>query len=64
MVLQKMSFDKNLFRKELVKAMNWLGAEDVNVLKAWCFATYSDSYADVFDEVFEKVDYQLASADC
>jgi hypothetical protein len=53
-VLQKVSFDQRLFKKELIKARRWLGQHDQLVLKAWCLATFGHLYRDVIIEVFHK----------
>jgi uncharacterized protein YjhX (UPF0386 family) len=53
-VLQKVSFDQRLFKKELIKARRWLGQHDQLVLKAWCLATFGHVYRDVIVEVFQK----------
>ena len=53
-VLQKVSFDRRLFSKELVKAARWAGKQDRLLLKAWCLATFGHVYKDVILEVFEK----------
>ena len=53
-VLQKVSFDRRLFTKELIKARRWLGQRDQLVLKAWCLATFGHQYRDVILEVFQK----------
>lgn len=51
-VLQKVSFDRRLFTKELIKAKRWLDQHDQLVLKAWCLATFGHVYKDVIMEVF------------
>jgi hypothetical protein len=53
-VLQKVSFDQRLFKKELIKARRWLSQHDQLVLKAWCLATFGHLYRDVIVEVFQK----------
>jgi len=53
-ILQKVSFDRRLFRKELLKARRWVGQHDQLVLKAWCLATFGHQYRDVILEVFQK----------
>ncbi len=53
-VLQKVSFDPRLFRKELVKAAHWVGDRDQLLLKAWCLATFGHMYKDVILEVFQR----------
>ncbi len=51
-VLQKVSFDKNLFRKELAKAAQWVKKEERKILMTWCLATFGHQYRDVILEVF------------
>lgn len=52
-ILQKVSFDRRLFKKELLKAKRWVGQSDQLVLKAWCLATFGHIYKDVIIEVFQ-----------
>ena len=52
-ILQKVSFDRRLFKKELIKARRWLGQHDQLVLKAWCLATFGNEYKEVILEVFK-----------
>jgi len=52
-ILQKVSFDQRLFKKELIKARRWVGQHDQLVLKAWCLATFGHMYKDVIMEVFQ-----------
>lgn len=50
-ILTKVSFDKSLFKKELIKALRLLKKDERLLLKVWCvasFATYSDVIVDVF----------------
>ncbi|HET6243226.1 MAG: hypothetical protein H0V01_01550 [Bacteroidetes bacterium] len=53
-ILQKVSFDKLLFKKELVKATRWLKKEELLLLKVWCLATFSQ-YQDLTSEVFDSL---------
>ncbi len=52
-VLHKVSFDRLLFKKELIKARKWVGQQDQLVLKAWALATFGHLYKDVIMEVFQ-----------
>jgi hypothetical protein len=54
-ILQKVSFDKALFRKELMKAVKWLKPEEKTLLMIWCVATFGHQYKDVINEVFNNV---------
>ena len=54
-ILQKVSFDKKLFRKELQKSVTWLSNKEGISLKIWAltsFAHYKDTILDVFDQMY------------
>ncbi len=53
-ILTKVSFDRNLFRKELVKALQLLKKEERRMLKIWCVASFA-AYSDIILEVYRKV---------
>lgn len=53
-ILTKVSFDQNLFRKELTKAIKVLRKDERRLLKIWCVATFA-VYSDIVFEVFRKV---------
>ena len=40
-ILTKVSFDSNLFKKELYKSKNWLTKKELILLKVWALTTYS-----------------------
>ncbi len=51
-ILVKVSFDKNLFEKELRKALASLIDEDINELRRWCYAQFYDTYPRVLERCF------------
>ena len=53
-ILTKVSFDRNLFRKELVKALQLLKKDERRMLKIWCVASFA-AYSDIILEVYRKV---------
>ena len=53
-ILSKVSFDKNLFRKELRKSTVWLNKKEVITLKIWALTTFSQ-YKNTILEVFNKL---------
>ena len=53
-ILTKVSFDKNLFRKELMKAVRMLKKDERRLLRIWCITTFA-VYSDVIIESFRKV---------
>ena len=54
-ILQKVSFDRKLFEKELRKAIKWVRSEERSKLKMWCVATFGVLYGDVISTVFESI---------
>ena len=54
-ILEKVSFDKTLFRKELTKAVKWLQPGEKTLLKVWCLTTFGHQYKDVILEVYKNV---------
>ncbi len=54
-ILPKVSFSKELFKKELTKCINWVEGEEVQELHDWCYQNFQNIYADVLDEVFSCV---------
>ena len=54
-VLSKVSFDRNLFAKELRKCLNYLNAEELRMLRDWCLGRYGSRYGDVIDETFAAI---------
>jgi hypothetical protein len=53
-ILKKVSFDKDLFKKELLKSTRWLNRKEVLTLKIWALATFSQ-YKNTILDVFDRV---------
>lgn len=53
LVLQRVSFDSSLFKKELIKALKWLKKEEALALQAWCIATFGSQYSSLIQEVYQ-----------
>ena len=54
-VLEKVSFDKKLFCKELNKAIKWVKPNEKTLLKVWCLATFGHQYKSEILEVFGNI---------
>ncbi|MEO6902002.1 MAG: hypothetical protein ABI315_02485 [Bacteroidia bacterium] len=54
-ILQKVSFDRVLFKKELKKAIKWVKPSEATLLKMWCLATFGHQYRNEIMEVFKSV---------
>ena len=52
-ILLKVSFDRNLFNKELKKSIGWLQNEDIEKLKIWCLSSFI-IYKELIVEAFES----------
>jgi hypothetical protein len=53
-VLQKVSFDPDLFSKELRKSIKMIKRDEVPVLKTWCIISYGDEYQEIIKEAFHN----------
>ena len=53
-ILEKVSFDKFLFQKELDKSVKWLKEEERQLLRAWCLNTFGRKYKNVISKVYRK----------
>jgi hypothetical protein len=53
-ILDKVSFDKILFRKELKKAIDMITPNEKVLLKVWCLATFGHQYGEEIMEVFKN----------
>lgn len=54
LILEKVSFDKKLFEKELKKAIKWLVPHEIKELKKWCYEKFGNIYRGVINKVFRK----------
>ena len=56
-VLLRVSDNKDLFRRELTKSLDWLSSQEVEMLRDWVEKQYGKTHAEVISEVFsaEKV---------
>ncbi len=53
-IINKVSFDKELFKKELQKSVRWVGKNELIHLKIWALATFSQ-YKNIILEVFDQI---------
>ncbi|MFM7023495.1 MAG: hypothetical protein ACKOXB_11025 [Flavobacteriales bacterium] len=53
-ILEKVSFDRDLFKKELEKAIKWLcKSEEVRSLRKWCLEKFKH-YNEIIESTFAK----------
>ena len=54
-VLTNVSFDRILFRKELLKAIKWVKKEELIQLREWCVRKFGYKYGDIIQTSFTPV---------
>tara|TARA_B100000900_G_C20291129_1_gene598128 strand:- start:46 stop:228 length:183 start_codon:yes stop_codon:yes gene_type:complete len=52
-VLQKVSFDHLLFKKELSKSIKWMNKNDLKDFRKWCLKMFGTRYAKTIHKAFE-----------
>lgn len=60
MILEKVSFDKKLFEKELMKGIKELIPDDVKELQNWCYDRFGNMYRNILNKIFRKSHLGLA----
>lgn len=53
-ILVRVSFDENLFLKELRKLIIWSNNENVEELKHWCKDTFGNQYGPGIEKAFRS----------
>jgi hypothetical protein len=54
-ILQKVSFDAQLFQKELAKALQWINDQDeIRNLREWCMNEFGKTYPLILEKAFIK----------
>ncbi len=55
-ILRAVSFDKQLFQKELNKALKWVtDAEEVRKIQEWCIIEFGAKYPKIITSTFSMV---------
>ena len=54
-LLKQLSYDKELFRKEIVKSFKWLKSYEIIMLHNWLQENFGRTHSDVIQEVFEFI---------
>lgn len=60
LILEKVSFDKELFEKELKKGISYLVADEVVELKNWCYSRFGSMYRSVLNKIFRRKSSQIS----
>jgi hypothetical protein len=54
-ILKQISYDRELFRKEIVKSFKWLKSYEIIMLHKWLKENFGRTHNDVIQEVFEYI---------
>jgi hypothetical protein len=54
-VLDQLSNDKDLFRKEIIKSFKWLKSYEILQLYRWLKKKYGKLHADVIKDIFQYI---------
>jgi len=52
-VLEKVSFNRELFRKELEKSRKMLKEDEIEILHKWVRTSLADKYPDIISEIVD-----------
>ena len=55
LILPKVSFSRELFRKELNKCINWVEPNQIKELHTWCYQKFQKLHPDVLAEAFAGI---------
>jgi hypothetical protein len=55
LLLEKISYDKDLFKKEIIQSFKWLKSYEIIFLHSWLKKNYGKTHADVIRDVFEFI---------
>jgi hypothetical protein len=53
--LKQLSYDKELFRNEILRSFKWLKSYEIIMLHKWLKENFSKTHADVIRQVFEYI---------
>ena len=54
-ILPKVSFSRDLFKKELNKCINWVEPDQISELCNWTYKNFKEKYPDILTEAFAEI---------
>ena len=54
-LLEQLSYDKHLFRKEIIKSFRWLKSYEIVQLYSWLRDRFGNTHGEVIQDVFEYI---------
>ncbi len=53
LILDKLSYDKEFFHKEIIKSFRWLSSDEISALYDWLKEKYMSTHEDVINDIFQ-----------
>ncbi len=60
LILEKVSFERSLFEKELKKGIKALSFAEIRELKKWCYEKFGSIYRGILNRTFRKTTLTIA----
>lgn len=54
-ILPRVSYSKDLFRKELIKCIGWSKPEELQELKTWCYQVFYHRFPGIVEAAFSEI---------
>jgi hypothetical protein len=54
-ILNQLSYDKELFRREIIQSFKWLKSYEILQLHRWLKENFDKTHHDVIQEIFEYI---------
>ena len=54
-ILEQLSHDKELFRKEIIKSFRWLKSYEIIQLHFWLKKKYGNAHGEIIKDIFQFV---------
>ncbi len=61
LILVKVSFEKELFEKELKKGLKLLSFKEIRELKKWCYERFGNIYRGILNRTFRKTQVTVST---
>ena len=55
LIIAKVSHDREMFRKEIVKTLKWVESHEIIHLHQWLKDNYGKKHAETIREIFKKI---------
>lgn len=61
LILEKVSFERELFEKELKKGLKQLSFSEIRELRKWCYERFGSVYRGILNRTFRRVQMTMSA---